>query len=112
MADPSTHGANEQFISEAITPVPGTMDTTMMARGEAGLPRQFTWRGRRYEVEQLFEKWKQDSPAEGGERYLRRHWFMVRTTDGLVMKLYCERQPNLKKRPKQRWWIYALVGAP
>ena len=34
----------EEFISEAIQPVAATLDTSRMAAGEPGLPRQFRWR--------------------------------------------------------------------
>ena len=36
----------ERFISEAIKPITETADTSRMAIGEPGLPREFVWRGR------------------------------------------------------------------
>lgn len=100
-------GDHEQFVSEAIVPSAGTSDASAMARGEPGLPREFTWRGTRYVVAELLATWK-SSTAERGEMYLRRHWFRVRTTSGEKMTLYCERQAKNAKRPKARWWLYTI----
>ena len=36
---------SEQLISEPLTPVVTTSDTSRMATGEPGLPREFLWRG-------------------------------------------------------------------
>jgi hypothetical protein len=99
--------APEQFISEPVTPAPGTFDTAMMARGEAGLPGRFTWRGREYTVARLLASWK-SSTADRGEMYLRRHWFKITTTDGQTMTLYCDRQAKNAKRPTRRWWLYTI----
>jgi hypothetical protein len=99
---------SEQFISEAIVPVPGSFDAAAMARGEAGVPRRFSWRGRAFVVEQLLSSWKSSS-RDRGELYLRRHWFAVRTVSGERMTLYCERQASSPKRAKSRWWLYSMA---
>ena len=104
-------GPPEEFVSEPIVPVPGSFDAGAMSRGEAGVPRRFTWRGRELVVEQLLSSWK-SSTADRGEMYLRRHWFAVRTTTGERMTLYCDRQAHNTKRPKSRWWIYSAAPAP
>ncbi|QQE11040.1 cytoplasmic protein [Planctomycetota bacterium] len=98
----------EQFVSEPITPKPGTFNASAIARGEPGLPTHFTWRKEEYRVDEILEVWKA-STAEGGsgEMYLRRHYFKVRTTSRHVMTLYCERQQK-RKNAKARWFLYTM----
>jgi hypothetical protein len=99
----------EQFISEPITPVAGTAEAAQMAGGAPGLPRRFVWRGREYQVERVLETWKESGRERGGdEMYLRKHWFLVRTTDGTRMKIYFERQARSARQAKQRWWLYSI----
>ena len=100
----------EQFVSEPIAPAPGSFDTAAMARGEAGVPARFTWRGTAYAVVRLVASWK-SSKSDRGEMYLKRHWFTVVTDTGHTMTIYCDRQAQNAKRPRQRWWLYKL-GAP
>jgi len=112
MTDP-----DEMLISEPIQPVAGTFDAAAMARGEAGCPGRFTWRGGEYETVAVLEQWITTSPEGGsGEVYLRRHWFKLRTTDGRVMTLYCLRQRSSGRRggkaDKARWFLYAVQGDP
>ena len=85
---------DERFIGEPIRPVPAAMDTRRMARGEPGLPLRFTWRGREYRIEVVLGCWKETGPCRSAsdERYVRKHWFRVRTADGTEMKIYFERQ--------------------
>ena len=100
-----------QFISEPITPVPGTSAPTTMARGEPGLPARFTWRGVGYAVSQVLERWKSSTPEggrAGAERYVRRHWYAIETSSGQRMTLYCDRQVRNRKKPKARWWLYTV----
>lgn len=98
----------EQFISEPITPTPGTFDTRTIAQGEPGLPHRFTWRGHEYTVDEVLTVWKTSSPDTTGEVYLRRHWWQLRTTTGHIMKLYFERQKN-RKNAKARWFLYTMI---
>ena len=100
----------ETFVSEAVTPEAGGFDAAAMSRGEPGLPRAFTWRGRRFEVAQVLATWK-TSTRERGELYLRRHWFEVRASSGERMTLYCERQAKNRNKPKARWWLYKFAPA-
>ena len=100
----------ETFVSEAVVPEVGSFDAAAMSRGEPGLPRAFTWRGRRYEVAQVLSTYKTSTP-DRGEMYLRRHWFQVRALTGERMTLYCERQAKNRNRPKARWWLYSVGGA-
>jgi hypothetical protein len=99
-----------RFVSEELSPQPGSFDPADMARGEPGLPRRFAWRGRTYEVVGLLAKWK-SSRREGGslagEMCLRRHWFRVLTDRETVLTIYCERQVRRGSGPKARWWVYS-----
>ena len=107
------HDVSEQFVSEMIEPVAGTADSAGMAIGEPGLPRSFSWRKQRYEVDAVLARWKESSPCRNGsnERYLRKHWFSVRTTNGDVMKIYFERQSRSARQAKARWWLYTMRKA-
>jgi phosphoribosylglycinamide formyltransferase-1 len=101
---------SEEFVSEQIEPVAGTSHTTAMSRGEPGLPGRFVWRGKEYTVIEMLQSWKQSGPCKsgGGEVYLRKHWFKIKTTDGLEMTIYFERQPRSKQQSKKRWWLYTI----
>ena len=100
----------EEFVSEAIEPVESTFNTARMATGEPGLPKRFTWRNREYEIADVLEQWKDSGPCKSGadEKYLRKHWYRIRTTDGTEMKIYFERQPRSKGQAKSRWWGYTV----
>ena len=104
----------EEFISEAITPVPGTFDPAGMTRGEPGLPQRFVWRGEEYAVAAVLQAWKEDGPCKSGsgERYLRKHWFRILTDRGLHMTIYFERQARSKRQSKTRWWLNTIDRAP
>ena len=101
---------DEKFISETIKPVTGTFDTAGMTRGEPGLPERFIWRDAEYAVADVLETWKETGPCRSGgpEMYLRKHWYKIRTADGLIMILYFERQARSKSRNKTRWWLYTI----
>jgi hypothetical protein len=99
----------EEFVSEAIEPKRGSFDAAAMARGEAGVPSEFTWRGVRYVVRGVVSAWK-SSGIDRGEAYLRRHWYCVDVESGERMTLYCERQArNAKRANRGRWWLYTVV---
>lgn len=99
------------FVSEPITPIMESMDTARMARGGPGLPMRFVWRGTEYEVAQVLETWRELSPCHSGadERYVRKHWFKVVTSDNDTMRIYCERQPRTRQQRKKRWWLYSIA---
>lgn len=101
-----------RFVSEAIAPVPGSMEPAMMASGEPGLPMRFTWRGREYAVAEVLEKWRETGPCRhgSGEQYARKHWFRIKTEDGSEMRLYFERQPASRKRAKTRWFLHSIIS--
>jgi hypothetical protein len=98
----------EQFISEPIVVLSGPADGAAMARGEPGLPSIFTWRDQRFEIVEVLERWKESGACRhgSGERYLRKHWYKVRTDDQQIMTLYFERQARSKSQSKKRWWLY------
>lgn len=101
-----------RFVSERIEPLAGTFDTGRMVAGEPGLPQRFRWQGREYEVARVLDTWKSTGDCHSGsnERYVRKHWFWIATTDGGEMRLYFDRQP----RPcatKQRWWLATVRPA-
>jgi hypothetical protein len=100
----------EEFVSEPIGPDIKAFDTARMATGEPGLPKRFTWRDREYEIAEVLEQWKDSGPCKSGadEKYLRKHWYRIRTTDGTEMKIYFERQPRSKGQAKSRWWVYTV----
>jgi hypothetical protein len=103
---------NEELISESIMPVAGTFDTGAMARGEPGLPARFVWRKKEYIVAEILGKWKETSPCRSGgkERYVRKHWYKVRTANGLIMRIYFERKSMPRSQRQVRWWLYSLCG--
>jgi len=103
----------ERFVSEAIKPVAGTMDTSMMATGEPGLPMRFVWRGDEYAVDTVLEKWKETGGCKSGgdERYVRKHWFRIRAADGSEMQIYCDRKPRTQRTAKSRWWLFTIQPA-
>jgi hypothetical protein len=101
---------SEEFISEPIEPVVGTFDTAAMTRGEPGFPERFKWRDEEYAVAEVLEAWKETGSCRSGgpEKYLRKHWYKIRTDSGLEMTLYFERQARSKRQDKIRWWLYTI----
>ena len=99
----------ERFVSEAITPAAGDFDPDAMAIGEPSLPARFTWRGREYVVAELLEKDRELTPRSfDGDRYLRKHWFRIRTACGVEMRLYFQRRAR-DVRGGRRWWLYSVL---
>ncbi len=117
MASQNDSNAGPEFVGERITPDPGALTSRGMAIGEPALPSSFTWRGRRYAVAEVLEKWRTTGPCRHGsirpngrpEQYVRKHWFRVRTTDGTEMKLYFERQARSGRERTARWWLYTMT---
>ena len=99
----------DEFIGEPITPAAGMLDAARMAQGWPGLPARFRWRGREYPVLEVLERWKTTGDCRSGsdEKYVRKHWFRIRTSDGCTMKLYFERQAR-SGQTKRRWWLQTL----
>jgi hypothetical protein len=102
---------SSSFVSEPITPIGTSFDPAGMAMGEPGLPHQFRWRKKEFAVTEVLEKWKEhgDCAHGSGERYVRRHGYRVRTTDGTVFRLYFQRSFGRGKfQMKSRWWIQSI----
>lgn len=102
---------SEEFVSEPIKPVAGTFDTAGMTRAEPGLPGRFVWRGTEYAIAELIEAWKETGPCKtgGGEQYLRKHWYKIKTDSDLETTLYFERQARSRGQNKARWWLYTIL---
>lgn len=100
----------ERFVDEALTPVVGTSDTSRMASGEPGLPREFIWRGKTIEVEAVVRTWRETGKCRHGsqEMYVRKHWYEVATTGGAIIKVYFERQPRRGEKGSARWWLFSI----
>lgn len=102
------------FVSEPLTPLEGSFDTSGMARGEPGLPRKFRWRKRDWEVGAVLERWKKygDCRHGSGERYVRQHGFKLQTTDGIVLTVCFQRSfGKTRNQPRVRWWVRTLENA-
>ncbi len=100
---------SERFIGEDIKPVVATMDTSRMAAGEPGVPREFIWRGQTVEVLAVLRTWHETGPCSHGspEQYVRKHWFEVSTASFGTMKIYFERQPRSRQKGS-RWRLFTI----
>lgn len=99
------------FVSEPLTPLEQSFDAARMAHGEPGMPRKFRWRRRTIEVAEVLETWKEygDCTHGSGERYLRKHGYRIRTTDGLVLKIYFQRRyGKVQRKESSRWWVFSI----
>lgn len=98
----------ETFIGQPLKPVPGSFLTEAMANGAPSLPEAFTCNKEHIQIAGLLSEWRESGPCRngGGERYLRKHWFRVKTTDNRDLKLYFERQPRGKQ---SRWHLYSAI---
>ena len=101
----------ERFVSEPIRPVVATSDASRMAIGEPGLPGEFAWRGRTVRVAKVLRTWRDTGPCRhgSGERYVRKHWYEVRTDADETMKLYFVRQPRPGTKGP-RWWLFSIAS--
>ncbi len=101
-----------EFVSESITPDPGTFDVRSLAIGDPGLPTGFTWRKQHYSIVELIESWR-ESEAENhtsGEKYYRKRFFKVLVDTEETMTLYCVRHVKAGQSAKKRWWLYTIGG--
>ena len=99
----------ERFVSEAIKPLTETADTSRMAIGEPGLPRQLVWRDRTITVKAVLRSWRETGKCHHGspEMYVRKHWYEVATVSDGVMKIYFDRQGKGRKKAP-RWWLFSI----
>ena len=108
---------SERFVSEAIRPLfaedSGLASDHPAAIGEPILPTGFVWREQEYAVGEVLESWKELSPCHSGsdERYVRKHWYRIRTAEGVEMKIYFERQARSKGAATRRWWLFSRADA-
>ena len=100
----------EELVSERLEPVPEGGIARPVVTGAPLLPARFRWRGREYGVAAVLAQWKETGPCRhgSGERYIRKHWYHLRTTTGEEMKVYFERQARSPKQLKQRWWLFTI----
>ena len=100
----------EQFISEPIKPVPGSLDTARMASGEPGLPAEFIWRGERLIITRCIGSRRETGPCRNGspEQYVRRHWYDLLDDQGRILKISFDRNPRGKQKTA-RWRLYSLT---
>jgi len=102
----------ERFISETIQPVTDTCDTSRMAAGGPGLPREFVWCDRTVRVAEVLRTWRDTGPCRhgSGEMYVRKHWFEIRAVSGETMQIYFQRQPPRGSKPGTgRWRLYSIL---
>jgi hypothetical protein len=99
---------NERFIGQGIVPEDVSFSASPMAMGKPGLPREFSWNGMRFSVMEVLEEWKEagDCRHGSGERYVRKHWFRVKTGEDQEMKIYFERQG--RSSGGSRWRLYSI----
>jgi len=98
---------NDRFVSEPIKPNRDTFDTSRIATGEPGIPYEFAWKNKKYNVAEVIETWKSTGKCHSGsdEKYVRKHWFRIRTQTGELMTLYCNRQ---SKKAGTSWVLYSI----
>lgn len=102
------------FISESLTPLETSFHTVKMSQGEPGLPRKFRWRNREWHVAEVLENWKEygNCTHGSGERYLRKHGYRFRTTNGLIFKVYFQRSFGRSKSQKtSRWRVQSIEAS-
>jgi phosphoribosylglycinamide formyltransferase-1 len=99
----------ERFVGETIIPAVDTADTSQMAAGGPGLPREFRWRGQAVRITAVLRTWRETGRCRHGslERYVRKHWFEVMTSSNTTMKIYFDRQPR-HGRKSSRWWLFSV----
>jgi len=99
---------SERLISEAIKPITETADTSRMAIGEPGLPREFVWRDQTVTVRAVLRSWWETGKCRHGspEMYVRKHWYEVVTVSDGTMKIYFDRQG--RGRGGARWWLFSV----
>jgi hypothetical protein len=102
----------ERFVDEAIMPIAATYDTSCMAVGGPGLPREFLWRRRTVEVVAVLRTWRETGKCRHGspEKYVRKHWFEVVTASHGTMKIYFDRQPR-RGQKGPRWWLFSVCDS-
>ena len=98
------------FVGEIIRPAANADALTAAGPGGPLLPQRFSWRDRELRVGTVLRAWSETGPCRhgSGERYVRRHWFRVRTQAGSVLEIYFDRQPRRGRPATERWCLYAV----
>ncbi len=109
MGDAAPRRPVPRTILEPVTPHPGDFDARALARGEPGVPRRFTWRGRTYAVVEVLGGRRETENYSAGARdaYVKRHTVRVRTESGEVMVLSATRG---SKGHGTRWILRSIEG--
>lgn len=99
------------FVGESITPIFGE-GARAPGPGEPIVPPGFIWRKTEYRIECVLKTWRESGPCRHGssERYVRKHWYRIRTTDGREMEIYFERRVRSSNERKKRWWVFSVSG--
>jgi phosphoribosylglycinamide formyltransferase-1 len=99
----------KRFIGEALEPVVETFDTSRMASGGPGLPREFIWRGEPVRIAKVRSERRETGSCRhgSGERYVSKHWFELETEDGHVLTVYFERRAR-GRALSARWWLFSV----
>ena len=108
----SAEEGHERFISEPVEPNRDTFDTEHMAIGEPGIPKQFTWRKKKFDIAEVLLAWKSTGDCRSGssEKYVRKHWYRIRTETDEIMTLYCNRNVSrYGQRSKGGWVLYSVL---
>jgi len=100
---------NDRFVGEEIRPVAEALEASGAAPGEPAFPRAFTWQGETVRTVEVLRRWKSTGPCRhgSGERYVRRHWYEIRTEDNRRMTIYFDRQAQGRSLRK-RWWLFTV----
>jgi phosphoribosylglycinamide formyltransferase-1 len=98
----------QTFIGEAIEPEDMSFSVSAMAMGKPGLPQSFSSKGGSFPVIEVLEEWKESGACRhgSGERYVRKHWFRIKTTEDREMRIYFERQK--RSSGGSRWRLYSI----
>ncbi len=98
-----------EFVAEPLEPVGGAFDTAAMGTGLPGLPNAFRWRDQEFQIAAELGSWKHSASYNGtvgGQRYLRRHYWRLRMSDGSAWTVYFIRHTPRSGSSRRRWFIY------
>ena len=92
-----------RFVSRPITPA-GDGFLTEANGGAPPVPRAFIWDGRTLTIAAVLRSWR-SSKTDRGDKYLKRHWFELETSDSATIEVYYDRE---SRRGSPPWWLYAI----
>lgn len=93
-----------RYIGEPIRVDVSSISVAALAAGAAACPMRFFWREREYRVVEVLERSRQLRAHDSSERYVKSHSFRVRTEDGSIIELRCDR--HIRGNP---WRIFSLI---